>query len=801
MRKVVSVLLVCLLLVMQLPIGAGAETGAAIPTDGLDLWLEADYGVVTDDAGAVTAWTSKVNGLEKDAPYVLDQLSTLNDAGYTAPTVRQSSTGKPVVYFNGKWLATEDFTAYANNDEATMFLLTKPVRETDRNEVSYLVQHGSDKNGVYINRTKDGVYEAKDGTGKGHAFKTSPTDYAVLMVMGQKSKEGGKEFLLSVNNDNKRNGGINGQLGMTRYRLGHRADDEVAACLVYQRTLSDAEQTQVYEYLYNKYIAAPVYPTMQSASINAAGDSITLTADSALSGSCDAADFQVTAGGEAAVVSAAEVNAAGGVTLTLSAAVPYGKAVSVSYTGTGLVNAAGNAMAAFSDYTVDVSAIPVPAGQKPVIVSADIGIRGVQVQLTADLALSGSPAASEFQVTGTQSGNVAVQAVTVSGKDILLTLSAPLGYGETAKISYTGSSVVSTDNGVMDVFSNQEAQPYTLERIPTGGLDLWLEADAGVAADDKGAVTAWTSKINALGKNAPYVLDQLSTVNDAGYTAPTVRQSPTGEPVVYFNGKSLSTTSFEPYQGSGEMTLFLLTRYAKGNDARSNVSYLVQNGEEKDKNGFYLNRKNDGQYEIKDGGGVGHAFANIPDGYTILTVTAKREDGQRYFYLHQNGVQEKRVAFNNSIDMTRYRLGHRADDEVAACLVYQRAVSDMERESVCQYLYEKYVMESPFAVRQVSAKTTADGYAEVSGKAVNTAIAAVPSARVMCASYDGTVMKDIGVFDLTDCTLGREQEFLLRVKLPENQKNASVRLFLWDGFEMVRPLMKNQPVTISNQAE
>lgn len=843
-RKLLGIVVCFMLLISLLPV-VPAAAAESIPTDGLDIWLEADSGVTTDGEGNVTAWQSKVNGAGAESPYVLNQLSNAGDAGYVAPVVHDIAYGKKAVYFKGKSLATEQFTSYKG--EITEILLTKNIGRESGFTTGYLtdtdMDSGSYKSrGLKINR-KNTTYEINSNGGgvgggsvlEGYTVLTEVSANRDISSGSNMDTDGTPLKAITTYQDNVRKNGpfnsnSNDRIGydtISRYQIGHRCDDEVAAYIVYRKALSEEERTQVYNYLVDKYLTAPSNPTAQSAAISADGISVTITADMALAGTANAADFTVTAGGTAASVTGASINAAGAVVLTLQTPVEYGQAVTVSYTGTAVTNQKGESLSAFSNLTVDVSAIPAPAGINPTIQKAMASAKGDKIQLTADIALAGTPSAADFSVAGQTSGALTVASTALSGKDIVLTLSAPFAYKDTVTVSYTGTSVESKADGAkLEPFSNQAVEQYTLERIPTDGLDIWLEADAGITTDANGNITAWQSKVNGVDKTQPHVLDQLSTLADAGYVAPTVKTLDNGQKTVYFKGKSLATATLDSVY-RGPVSVVMLTK----NIAAPGDGYLLEsstniNGQNRGVKFLRLPESKGANYTIaSQSGGLG--VGNKTDGYSVLTMVSEDIEGQ----LDTDGTtplhnintwqNDKKYVTNFETNTTNrvgfdtvswYRLGHRCDDEIAAFLVYKRAISDVERESVYQYLYEKYMMDSKFTLQNLSASfKTADGTAsdvpvgggkaELSGAFVNGSVEAVPSAKVIAASFNGDVLADALVFSLTDCTAGKENAFLLDLALPEDVSKLSVKLFLWDDLLNVRPLMKYTQVLPVQPAE
>ena len=802
-KKLLSLLAAGALAVSMLP-SAVCSAEPEIPADGLDLWLEADYGITTDDSGVVTAWESKVNGQGQDAPYILDQTSTTyGDANfvYSNPQISNTSSGKLAVGFYGKYLSTSALTSYKG--EISVIMLTEAAEEKTN---ATLIE--TDSRGIKITHKTDKTYEVNSNSG-GVSLGANKDGLSVLTVISADNTSAldtDNSYLKNVYTyqDNVKKSGpyatnTSNRVGydtISKYQIGHRSMENVVACIVYKKALSDEERTQVYGYLYDKYIKEATNPVVQSAKINADGNEITIAFNKELSGEADG--FAVYADGEEQSILSSQISG-NNVILTLEASVQYGQTVKVSYTGTGLINAEGESADCFDDFTVDTSAVPAPESEIPVISYANTAIDGTAVQLTANMNLTGTPSASDFSVyDGAKTASI--KSVELNDNIIILNLSEALSEDET-KVSYSGTSLKNASNPLiaLAVFENRIAERFS---VPQYGLDLWLEADSGVETDDEGNVISWTSKTNATDGSAPYSLNQVSSASDAGYVKPTVISGRNGTESIYFKGKYLSTgTLSNSYQGP--VSVIMLSKPHNS----SNTGYLLETADERK---IQIIRKDAGVSISNSSSGFSMGTAG--EDYSVYTAVAQNASsvdslGQPFKSINtwKDGVKVTSNAVTDESTrkgydtITKYQIGHRCDDDIAAVLIYKRGISELERKAAEQYLYEKYIMDRPiqsdsiqytyYASDGSSSETPVPGgKVIISGNAVNKSLQAYNNVKIIGASFADGILTDINTFDIAESRYGVSDSFTVSVNIPQTWTDGSINLYIWDGFETIRPL-------------
>lgn len=802
-KKLLSLLAAGALAVSMLP-PAVCSAESEIPAGGLDLWLEADYGITADDSGVVTAWKSKVNGQGQDAPYVLDQTSMVyrdDNFIYSTPKMSNTNGGKPAVGFYGKYLSTSAPTSYKG--EISVIMLTEAAEEKTN---ATLLE--TDSRGIKITHKTNKTYEVNSSLG-GVSLGDNQDSLSVMTIISQDNTSGQDtdgsylKNIYTYQNNIKKSGpyatNTTDRVGydtISKYQIGHRSLENVVACIVYKKALSDEERTQVYDYLYDKYIKEATNPVVQSAKINADGNEITVEFSKELSGETDG--FAVYADGEEQAVISSQISG-NSVILTLETSVQYGQTIKVSYTGTGLTNTEGESADCFEDFTVDISAVPIPESEIPVINYANTAIDGTAVQLTANMNLSGTPSVSDFSVyDGAKAASI--KSVEMNENIIILNLSETLSEDET-KVSYRGTSLKNASNTLVSLaaFENRTAERFS---VPQYGLDLWLEADSGVETDDEGNVISWTSKTNAVDGNNPYSLNQVSSASDAGYVKPTVISGKNGAESIYFKGKYLSTgTLSNSYQGP--VSLILISKPHNS----SNTGYLLETAYERK---IQIIRK-DTAVSISNSSS-GFSMGTTDEDYSVYTtvtqnVSSVDSQGQPFKSINtwkdgakvtSSAVTDERTRKGYDT-ITKYQIGHRCDDDIAAVLIYKRSISELERKAAEQYLYEKYVMDKPIQSDSVqytyyasdgSASETPvqGGKVTISGSAVNKSLQEYKNVKIIGASFADGILTDINTFDIAECRYGVPDSFTVSVSIPQNWTDGSINLYIWDGFETIRPL-------------
>ena len=208
-----------------------------------------------------------------------------------------------------------------------------------------------------------------------------------------------------------------------------------------------------------------VPPVLQSAAIDAAGTTLTLTYNEALnSTTASTSQFTVVVGGQPATVTAVTVSGST-VQLTMGAVVIQGQVVTASYAAPASDDSPSNVAIqdALGMDAVSFSATSVTNGSlvdrtAPVYVSVANTTAGTTITLTYNENLSTTTApASAFTVTNGADTIPVSSVVTTSGtRTVVLTLASPVGQGKTVTVAYAAPSTDATtaNSAIQDVAGN-----------------------------------------------------------------------------------------------------------------------------------------------------------------------------------------------------------------------------------------------------------------------------------------------------------------------------------------------------------
>ena len=208
-----------------------------------------------------------------------------------------------------------------------------------------------------------------------------------------------------------------------------------------------------------------VPPVLQSAAIDAAGTTLTLTYNEALnSTTASTSQFTVVVGGQPATVTAVTVSGST-VQLTMGAVVIQGQVVTASYAAPASDDSPSNVAIqdALGMDAVSFSATSVTNGSlvdrtAPVYVSVANTTAGTTITLTYNENLSTTTApASAFTVTNGAVTIPVSSVVTTSGtRTVVLTLASPVGQGKTVTVAYAAPSTDATtaNSAIQDVAGN-----------------------------------------------------------------------------------------------------------------------------------------------------------------------------------------------------------------------------------------------------------------------------------------------------------------------------------------------------------
>ncbi|MCX6528578.1 MAG: SwmB domain-containing protein [Actinobacteria bacterium] len=317
-------------------------------------------------------------------------------------------------------------------------------------------------------------------------------------------------------------------------------------------------------------------PLAQSAAVDAAGTSLTITYNEALnSTTAVAGDFAVRVGGSPRSVTGVAVSGST-VVLTLSPAVQRSEVVTVAYvapasnaatTNNAIQDSVGNDAVSFSATALDVTNSSTTDTTAPTFVSATVSTGG-SILLTYNEALNTTTApTSRFQVTigGTA---VTVSSVTVSGSVVTIVTTPVVGAGQSVAVTY---SAPSSGNTIEDTAGNDAASSGTAWTISGGSnlstLDLTGPTLVSTAVNAAGAaVLTFSETLGATGPSA-----SAFSVTVDGVTLSVTSVSIVGSTVVIVtsprieSGKAVSITYSAP--SSNTATSNTAIQDAAGNDA------------------------------------------------------------------------------------------------------------------------------------------------------------------------------------------------------------------------------------------
>ena len=288
-------------------------------------------------------------------------------------------------------------------------------------------------------------------------------------------------------------------------------------------------------------------PTFSSASINTAGDTLTITMSKDLLATTAGvpAKSAFTISGGATAITAVAVSGKT-VTLTLSPKADHGETITIAYTKPTSANdgklqskTGGHSVASWTAQSVTNG-----ADGKPHPISATVN--GTALTITFDRALdtTSKPAATDFSLGGT---TATVSSVAISGSTVTLTLSAAVAHDDTITVTYIKPSVsglkrsgkaiyvdsfttLSVTNNTPDptpTFASASINPAGNTLVITMSKNL-LTTTAGTAAKSAFAISGGTVAITAVVVSGKTVTLTLSPKADHDQTITIAYTKPTG---------------------------------------------------------------------------------------------------------------------------------------------------------------------------------------------------------------------------------------------------------------------------------
>ena len=222
----------------------------------------------------------------------------------------------------------------------------------------------------------------------------------------------------------------------------------------------------------------------------------------------------------------------------------------------------------------------------------------------------------------------------------------------------------------------------------TSGLVVGLESDAGVATDGGTGVLGW---LDSSGNGN----DLQSVVGDPQLVAAA---TPSGEDAIALDGDDglarlgVSDTLNNLPTGSTDRTVFIVARY---NDAAALAGVAYGSGAANANFGLTVD-PGQGNLAIQ-GGGAANNFVSTSSGagFGWLIQSAVLSANQIDHYRDGEIIDSAFHAFNT--DAVDLLIGEEIDGsgfvdmDIAAALIYDRALTEMEQHEVQAYLHSKYL--------------------------------------------------------------------------------------------------------------
>ena len=295
----------------------------------------------------------------------------------------------------------------------------------------------------------------------------------------------------------------------------------------------------------NNAMPVPV-PAVTGAMTNAAGTVITITFSKAMNNPVGKhVEFTYNLGsGSAQLFSTAALNVDPTKIDLKTSGTPivYGDTVTVSYTGTDITATDGGVLERFRGQSVN-NAMPVPA---PAVTGATTNSAGTVITITFNKAMNnpvGKHAEFTYQINGGSIQSFSAAALNADPIKVdLKTSGASIVYGDTVTVSYTGTDITATDDGVLERFRGQSVN---------NAMPVPAPAVTGATTNSAGTVITITfnkAMNNPVGKHAEFTY-QINEGSVQSFSAAALNAYPTkidltvsGIPIVYGDMVTVSYT-------------------------------------------------------------------------------------------------------------------------------------------------------------------------------------------------------------------------------------------------------------------
>ena len=308
-------------------------------------------------------------------------------------------------------------------------------------------------------------------------------------------------------------------------------------------------------------------PVVQSAAVDTAGTSLTLTYNETLNSTTAATgDFAVRVGGSIRSVTGVAVSSSA-VVLTLSPAVQRNEVVTVAYaapasnaasTNNAIQDSVGNDAVSFSSTALAVTNSSTTDTVSPTLVSTAVNAAGAAVLTFSETLGTTGPSASAFTVT-VDGVALTVTGVTIVGSTVVIVTNPKIEAGKAASIVYNApsSSSATSNSAIQDAAGNDVAgATFTVSSANNASTyDPTPPASTGSEVNDGGKLVITYSE--TLATPGPDVSQFTVTID--GKTATIVS-------VEVVDNKIVITTS--PLIAGGETVTWAFTDATSGNDAK-----------------------------------------------------------------------------------------------------------------------------------------------------------------------------------------------------------------------------------------
>lgn len=310
-----------------------------------------------------------------------------------------------------------------------------------------------------------------------------------------------------------------------------------------------------------------VAPIVQSAAVDAAGTSLTITYNEALNSTTAASgDFAVRVGGSLRSVTGVAVSGST-VVLTLSPAVERNEVVTVAYaapasnaasTNNAIQDSVGNDAVSFSSTALDITNSSTTDTVSPTLVSTAVNTAGAAVLTFSETLGATGPSASAFTVT-VDGVTLSVTSVSIVGSTVVIVTNPKIESSKAVSIVYNApaSNTATSNSAIQDATGNDAAgATFTVTSANNASTyDPTPPASTGSEVNDGGKlVITYSETLATPGPDASQF-----TVTIDGKTATIVS-------VEIVDNKIVITTS--PLIAGGETVTWAFTDATSGNDAK-----------------------------------------------------------------------------------------------------------------------------------------------------------------------------------------------------------------------------------------